>query len=200
MGRIAVDVVLLPDQPMTQWALHINKELVARCGSELVLGEEACLPHVSLAMGCLDERGIGSVQEILPRLAATTPPGQLNAIGIRISTNAQDKSTSLLEIEISDELMALHERVMREVGPLFSHDVTESMIAGEPAAESTLDWIRNYPEKAAFERFSPHITLGYGRAETGDAFPMSFGASRLALCHVGNHGTCRRLIISVDLP
>jgi 2'-5' RNA ligase len=199
MTRIAVDVVLLPDQAMTRWAIAINGELVRQYGSEIVLSERTCLPHISLAMGCLDEGDVDFVRVLLQRLAKETPVRRLNATEILVSTNSRGEQTSLLEIERTDGLQALHEAVMQEVEPFFSQDVTEAMIAGDTVAESTLEWIRDYPQKAAFERFSPHITLGYGQAKTDDSFPIPFMVSQLALCHVGNHGTCRKVLASVSL-
>jgi len=197
--RMATDVVLLPDQTMTRWVIRINRELVRRYDSEIVLSETTCLPHISLAMGCIDERDIDSIRERLQRLAGERPVTQLNATGICIAANSRGEHTSLLEIERTDDLQALHEVVMREVEPFFSHGVTQAMIADDTVAESTLEWIRDYAQKAAFERFSPHITLGYGRAKTDATFPIPFTASQLALCRMGNHGTCRKVILSARL-
>lgn len=199
MGRIAVDVVLLPDRAMTEWAMKTNRELVRQYGSEIVLGEKTCLPHISLAMGCAEERDIDSIRERLQGLAKETPVKWLHATGILVSTNLRGEQTSLLEIERTDSLQALHEAAMREVEPFFSYDVTDTMIADDAVAESTLEWIRDYRQKAAFERFSPHVTLGHGKAKTDDLFPMPFTASQVALCHLGNHGTCRKVLATVGL-
>ncbi len=197
--RIATDVALFPDRGMTRWVVEINRELVRQFSSEIVLSEETCLPHISLAMGCMDERDVDSIRKLLQRLAKEMPVRQLNATGILVSTNSRGAYTSLLEIERTDDLQALHEAVMRDVEPLFNHDVTEAMVAGDAVAESTLEWIRDYPQKAAFERFSPHITLGHGKAGTDAPFPIPFTASQLALCHVGNYGACHKVLASVSL-
>jgi hypothetical protein len=83
--------------------------------------------------------------------------------------------------------------------PYFRRDVTEEMIYGEEeVAQTTLDWIENYAEKAAFGNFMPHITIGYGDAEE-EMLPITFRASRLALCHLGNHCTCRKVLAAVNL-
>ena len=58
MGRKAVDVVLLPSEQMMDKAIEANGELVKRFGGKIVLNRENCLPHISLAMGCVDERDI----------------------------------------------------------------------------------------------------------------------------------------------
>ena len=65
MGRIAVDVVLLPDETMTDKAIEMNAKLVKQFGSEIVLHKEKCLPHISLAMGCIDEEDITFIEKVL---------------------------------------------------------------------------------------------------------------------------------------
>jgi len=82
-----------------------------------------------------------------------------------------------------------------------SCDVTAGMICGdEEAAPSTLAWIRDYRRKAAFAAFFPHITIGYGVVTEPMMFPMDFVAPQLALCHLGNHGTCRKVLASMPMP
>jgi hypothetical protein len=72
------------------------------------------------------------------------------------------------------------------------------MVYGGRPVESTLQWIRDYPENSSFENFFPHITIGYGQMENISS-PIEFTASALALCHLGNHCTCRDVLISIDL-
>jgi hypothetical protein len=106
---------------------------------------------------------------------------------------------SVFEVEKTKELQALHEKVMEKIQPHFSSIVTSDMIYGdEDVAETTLEWIKSYREKASFTRFSPHITIGYGQAQE-QGFPIKFTASKLALCHLGNHCTCRKILASIEL-
>jgi hypothetical protein len=88
---------------------------------------------------------------------------------------------------------------MADLASWFTQDVTEAMVLDEAVAPSTLDWIRTYPEKAAYENFRPHITIGYGRLPATAALPIPFVVTRLALCHLGNHCTCRRTLLSHEL-
>jgi hypothetical protein len=117
----------------------------------------------------------------------------------RTSTNSRGEIVSVFEIKKTKELQSLHEKAMKKVELFFSYDVTEDMIYDADVAESALLWIKNYPEKASFANFLPHITIGYGRIENVPSFPIEFNASRLAVCHLGNHCTCRKILISVDL-
>jgi hypothetical protein len=150
-------------------------------------------------MGCVDERDVPSIGHVLQTIAMENPLGDLMVAGIRTSTNAKGEKVSVFEIDRTKELQALHEKVMGKLTPYFTHDVTADMIYGdEDVAETTLHWIRNYPQKAGFANFFPHITIGYGRIEQQMSGVM-FRPSKLALCHLGNHCTCRKVLASVDL-
>ncbi|MHC4555765.1 MAG: hypothetical protein ACYTFW_01205 [Planctomycetota bacterium] len=207
MVKIAVDVVLLPSEDMTDKAIEANRELLKKYPDKIVLDKENCLPHISLAMGCIDESNITDIEKILQIIAEKCSLGQLHVINIPAGTNSSDETVSVLQIEKTETLQSLHEEVMQRLAPYFSYDVKAEMVLSPPtASESTLLWIKNYPEKSSFENFFPHITIGYGQINdfspgSGQAWalPIKFAASKLALCHLGNHCTCRKILASAEL-
>ena len=199
MGQIAVDVVLLPDEAMTNRAIEINRRLITNGRPEIVLSKKDCLPHISLAMGCVDETDVLAIRKRLESLARKTSVRQLQVVGVVASVNSRGEMTSLLDVNKAEELQAFHEQVMQEMTPFFRYDVSAAMIYDEVVAETTLDWIGTYPQKAGYEHFRPHITIGYGQVPAGLFFPIPFAVTRLALCHLGNHCTCRRVLADVDL-
>ncbi len=87
---------------------------------------------------------------------------------------------------------------MAEMKPFFSYEVTDAMFYDDIVDPSSVEWVRSYPEKASHESFHPHITLGYGRAKPSFSLPVTFGAAGLALCHLGNHCTCRRILVRAE--
>jgi len=199
MSKIAVDVVLLPSDEMMDKTIRANAELVETFDKKIVLNKENCLPHISLAMGCIDERDIAPIGRLLELAARECPLGELTVTGIRTSTNARGEKVSVFEVEKTRDLQLLHEKIMKKMMPYFSCDVTGEMIYGdEEVAETTLQWVKNYRKKAGLENFFPHITIGFGEIES-EAFPTTFTASKLALCHLGNHCTCRQILASVEL-
>jgi 2'-5' RNA ligase len=199
MAEIAVDVVLLPSEEMADKAIAANKELQKQYADKIVLDKENCLPHISLAMGCIDGRDIADIETVLQTIAEQSSLGQLSVIGIHTSENSAGEKVSLFQIEKTEALQSLHEEVMRRLAPYFSYDVRADMVLSPPkASESTLAWIKNYPENSSFDRFFPHITIGYGEINEL-SFPIEFAASKLALCHLGNHCTCRKILASVEL-
>lgn len=115
MARIAADVVLLPDEAMTDRIIEINKQISREYSAEIVLNRENCLPHVSLAMGCVEPWDIDAIRNVLERLARETPARQLTATGIQ---RADSQKATILEIEWTQELQRLHERIMDEMEPL----------------------------------------------------------------------------------
>ena len=199
MAKIAVDIALLPSEGMTNQAIKANKELMRQCPGRIVLDKESCLPHISLAMGCVDEQDIPDIEIILQKIAKKYHPGQLSVLGINIGTNSLGEKVSSFEVKKTERLLLLHEEIMRRMTPYFSHDVTVEMVLSPPmAGESTLLWIKNYPGKSAFDNFFPHITIGYGQVDDF-SFTAEFTASKLAICHLGNHCTCRKILAAVEL-
>jgi mannose-6-phosphate isomerase-like protein (cupin superfamily) len=191
MGQIAVDVVLLPDEAMTSQAIELNRRLITNSRPEMVLSRKDCLPHISLAMGSIDEADV--------TLARKTSVRQLRIVGVVASVNPRGETTSLLDVDRTEELQALHEKVMQEMMPFFRYKVSQAMIHDDVVTGTTLDWIQTYPQKAAYEHFRPHITIGCGQAPAGLSLPISFRVTRLALCHLGNHCTCRKVLAAADL-
>jgi len=199
MAKIAVDIVLLPSEEVTNQAIEANKGLLKQYADRIVLDKEKCLPHISLAMGCMDERDITNIEKFLQSIAEKYNPGQLSIIGINTGTNSLGEKVSAFEVKKTERLLSLHKQVMRRTTPYLSYDVTAEMVLSPPkAGESTLLWIKNYPEKSAFENFFPHITIGYGQIEDF-SFSAEFTASKLALCHLGNHCTCRKVLATAEL-
>jgi len=198
MAKIAVDVVLLPSEEVTNQAIETNKELLKQYDDRIILDKENCLPHISLAMGCINERDIVNIEKILPTFAGKYNPGQLNIIGINTGINSLGEKVSAFEVKKTERLLSLHKQVMRKMTPYFSYDVSAEMVFCPPiACESTLLWIRHYPEKSAFENFFPHITIGYGQVDKF-SFTAEFTASKLALCRLGNHCTCRKVLAAAE--
>jgi hypothetical protein len=192
--------VVLPDEAVAELAVRLNGALVREYDSPIVLDPETCVPHVSLAMGGINTTAVEPVGERLRRITRLAPVATLDVTGIAVATNSRGETVSSFAVKRTEDLQALHEAVMTDVGPLLSHDVNESMVYDGVATEGTLAWIRDYPDKAAHDLFFPHITLGYGKASTAMTFPIPFLAVRLALCHLGNHCTCRKVLASVPFP
>jgi hypothetical protein len=72
------------------------------------------------------------------------------------------------------------------------------VFGNETVNKSTLLWIENFPAESVYEKFFPHITLGYGQT-TLENLPIDFKVPKIALCQLGNHCTCRKVLASAEL-
>ncbi|MFH1370814.1 MAG: hypothetical protein ABII09_05955 [Planctomycetota bacterium] len=197
MSGIAVDVVLLPEEAMVDLAITANTELVKESGSKIVLNKNDCLPHISLAMGCIDSRDVARIGESL-RPIVDIAPRRLKLAGIQKSTNISGEIVSVFQVERTEQLQIFHERIYNILKPFFTQDIAEDMIAGGQASASTLEWIRNYFVKSGYSNFSPHITAGYG--DLSDLpLPRDFAVENLAIYHLGNHCTCAKILWSAEI-
>jgi hypothetical protein len=199
MPRLAVDIVLLPSEPMTDRVIEVNRELVQRSGKKIVLDRTCCLPHISLCMGVLKEKDLRAVSRILARIAEQTAPLTLTAVRLTARADSNEEMVSGFEIKPTKEIKQIHETVMAETAKFLTHKATPAMLAPPPPfSDGTFQWIKNYPFESSFSKFRPHITAGFGEA-LRVTLPIRFTAPTLALCHLGNHCTCRKILTSVSV-
>lgn len=198
MTKIAVDIVLLPSEEIMDKAISANRELLKQYPDKIILNKENCLPHISLAMGCIKQTQIPDAREILNSIAENYSSETLKIIGFSTSINSIGEKVTVAIIEKALFLQSLHEVVMTKLARYLSYDITEKMLLDEKIDESTLLWIKNFTENSGFKKYYPHITLGYGQLENFP-FPGNCKVSKLAMCHLGNHCTCRKILLSIVL-
>ncbi|MHC4222120.1 MAG: 2'-5' RNA ligase family protein [Planctomycetota bacterium] len=199
MHRKAVDIVLLPPKVISDKAVEANRKLTQQFDNPIVLDNQNTLPHISLAMGCIEENDLTSIEKILANITQQHPIAPLQITGIQIATTSVGQKISAYLIGKTKNLQRLHETIMTELKPYFTYEVTADMLfSNEEIAQTTLNWIKTYPQNSSFKNFWPHITIGYGQI-TGTDFPITFRPKKLATCHLGNHCTCKKILNSIQL-
>lgn len=200
MRALAVDVVLLPPPGFRDAAIALNRALRGEPDRPIVLDASRCLPHVSLAMGCVREDDIPAVAAIIQTIAAARARVELVPSGFHVRSSQTGSVVTSVELERTHALYALHDAVMRAVEPFFTGEARPEMfVAPDSLAPSTLRWVSEYAAAASFARFWPHVTLGMGALPDGAALPAGGPSSRVALCHLGPHGTCRHVLFDTSL-
>jgi 2'-5' RNA ligase len=183
---------------MTEAAIEANHWLVEEFDSPIVLGRERYRPHISLAMGCIDERDLPDIEAVLCQIANETTLPRLEVSGLETSESFSGNKVSVLAIERKEELQKLHEDVTAGLRSYLGHEAAEEMVWGDKASGSTLAWIKNYAQNSSYENFRPHITIGYGQL-IRPKYPLEFGANTLALCHLADHCTCRAILATFSI-
>lgn len=199
MLKLAVDIVLIPSDIMMDKVIEINKSLVTDYGSDIVLNKRDCLPHISLFMGVINPEDIKAIKAELAGAAEKFSSENLEVESLSVTANFNGRKTSAFTLKKAEGIQGFHEDVAGRMQKYFSREVSAEMFfSPDSVNESSIDWVSSFPEKSSFELYWPHITLGYGEARNVE-LPIRFSPSKLALCHLGNHCTCRKILTSIDL-
>ncbi len=191
---VALDVaILLPSETATSVEL-LNKQLKA--APEGFRFDDRHLPHISLVQQFSPTNELNAIQETIRRVIWDHPPFELTLVAA--STN---ETTASLTVTPSSELKTLHRRLMDQlatfdvgVGDNSAFSSLDNNLADSPRPRD-IRWVSQFRTEAAYEAYSPHITLGIGTL--GAKFPKTtFTASVLALCKLGRFCTCQEVLAS----
>ena len=103
MPKFAIDVVVLLDAKMTDKAVEVSKLQSEKVNDKILLNSENCLPHISLAMGVIDENDIEEASGILNKIAAQFQTLKLKADKYYNNTTPKGNVLSEFTIEIVPE-------------------------------------------------------------------------------------------------
>ena len=197
MGKIAVDVILLPPKEVMEKVIKINRKLIEQGNDEILLDTENCIPHLSLSMGVIDEAHLHKLNNVLKEVSKEFLPLKLTMDRIDVSTTPDNQKISSFSLQKDESLKKLHESIMDKSKDLFIDETpVESVVSPPQANNLTISWIKNYRRTSAFDNFNPHITLGFGSANWNES-PMSSEYGELGIAHLGNYCTCRKIIAKV---
>jgi hypothetical protein len=199
MKKIAINVVILPPDPVRDLALEWNHMLCKAQPTNIALGKFQYLPHISLVMGCILAEQLDHANRVLQSIATRHRALELQVPNIRPFSTASGNKVITFDIMLSPQLAALHETIVNEFRPLLTQDADDDAINDSPPISSdALEWINHYIPDQCFDRFWPHITVGFGDPPVTFQ-PISFQGSRLAICHLGNYCTCRTILSETAL-
>jgi hypothetical protein len=192
--KYAADIVLIPPLPIAERIVQSNNEDFTKQQTSVRLGFEDYVPHLSLVMGIIDtgneKKVIDEINNIVSSIA-------------KIELAVAHTNNPWITISRTKELMELHTVLMEKVYAVFERGGTTEMYhrtdPGEIIDPSILTWINEFDSKYSLDNFNPHITSWTKSEKERDQMPKTFTSSTLALYHLGNYNTCRRLIHSWQL-
>ena len=199
MRNFAVNVAILPPDPIMNLAIQWNRELLKTQPTNIKLSKSHYLPHISMAMGCLREDRLGPARSLLQSIADRCQVFEMNMPRMQTVKAKSGESIITFDILLNQELRALHESIVNAFKPLLTQDANEAAINdAPPIASDALEWINQYIPNQCFDKFWPHITVGFGEAFPNFQ-PITFQGSHLAICHLGNYCTCTTILAEAYL-
>jgi 2'-5' RNA ligase len=186
---LALDVAVLPPPDVTARAVALSAALpVDSSESDVLRLDHEHLAHVTLMQLFARANELDQVLARVDDAVHGVGPLMLRASGAGQATN-----TIWLAIDKAQPLVELHERLMEALRGLERPDGSTAAFFGDDARMRDVLWVAGYRLKSSFHHFEPHITLGHGSAPPAVA-PFAFRADTVAICHLGRHCTCRRVL------
>lgn len=198
--KLAVDIVILPPEDVIDKLISINQEAGAKNEAWGSLGKDDFLPHISMAMGGIEQNNLETVKSIVEEIAKKFNPILIELNELYYSEMADGARMYCMRAKNSAELQQLHEGLMNALKQYFSYDCTKGTLCSKADEKVTEpDYINNFATLYSFENFDPHITTRTKTAYGQEVLPLKFVATKLAACHVGIMTTCRKELFAVDL-
>ncbi len=189
----AVDVALLPTPDLRRRLIAINSTLAPPpAGFHF---DSTHLAHLTLAQQFIRHDDIERLSRAIGRTLQGHRPLTVTTTEVSVGGTA-----STLGVERTAAVMDLHRHLMDLLIPFGTDEggVEAFEADGDTPRDADVAWVRDFRERAAYERFSPHWTLGVGGVPTpGDA--QTSVASDVALLSLGRFCACRRVLASWTL-
>jgi len=186
---IAIDIVLLPPEEIWEWAVDLSRDIREQNPESAILLDDTHLPHITLVQACVDN--LDEVVKAIKDSLANIRPLPLNVDCAMVDENG----TAGLNIAITKELQQLHNDLMSSIEKFRGTVDSEAFYLDndQTVSRGTLDWVKNFTQHAGYEKYVPHITLGEINS-LPKVEPKKFIADRIAVCHLGNYCTCRKIL------
>jgi|GEM_PF-3824737 2'-5' RNA ligase len=181
----ALDIVLLPSKDLWNELLEINSHLE----EDWIDFKSGCVPHLTLAMGAVEEDAIISLWE---RISEDFASLTLKPEGV-VCFPRIESTLCHLKFAASEELRKLHDRAVSEMHRFQKTLPERHMFYKGEAGEGTVSYARSFLDDFSGEKFDPHMTLGYGDSDY-EMKKDNYTFSKLAICQLGDHNTCRDVL------
>ena len=112
MKKIAINVVILPPDPVMDLVLEWNHMLCKTRPTNITLGKLQYLPHISIVMGCIRTDQLDHANGMLQSIATQHRTLELQVPDIRTVSTASGNQVISFDIMLTQELAALHESIV----------------------------------------------------------------------------------------
>ncbi|PLX28655.1 hypothetical protein C0581_01275 [Candidatus Parcubacteria bacterium] len=200
MSKIAIDIALLPPDGVMDICVELSQNFPDKSGRS-PLNKVDNLPHISLFMGMVEENELNACINELEKLVKNiySFEGHITEL---VEPEDKKDTAFYFRIEKSEKLNNLHKILIEGLSKYFPKQSTKNMYFGYPDEnidEQTFFWVDNYITGSSLEKFNPHITLKGCAKPTSPKLPITFQANRIALCHLGDYCTCRKILYETRL-
>lgn len=194
MSKISLDIALLPSDDVMEMCIDLANKAYERRETPFPKSKTERAPHISVLMGCMEENDFKKAAEKTKEVLRNFKPLNLELIGV---------IEEVILVSKTDEIVKLQNQLIKHVDPLLTHDCALESLLEEEDYEFTEDsklYANTYLQDSTFENFIPHITTHNPQMEKENLnFPIKFTADRMVICHMGDRGTCKKILREYNL-
>ena len=189
MAKIAIDIVLIPSKDISEKMISMSHQLFDENRNDIVLlNPKTCIPHISLAMGCVEKEDLDKIAEKVKKISSKMFP-----LNLKFSEGYVFDEIFGLVIEKSLKIQELHEHIVNALNPYLKTATRGALYQNPKPTEKTIQWVMKYNDDCTFANFFPHLTIGQGELKNIN-LPIRFTTYDIAICHLGRYCTCRKIL------
>lgn len=182
---IAVDVVFLFPEEINDICKQLNNDSNKEKYPSF---ENGYNPHITLGMGSIL---LEKIDDFKNELALIIKSIEFPEIKI---TDFEPQKYNCFNLEVSKELRVIHNSIVDLLLKYNAGTVSKENFFEMDEVSSLIDWVNNFQENSARDKYHPHITLGIGEKDVSLQFPIFFTPQSIGFFHLGVHGTCKKLL------
>ncbi len=202
----AIDVLINPDEATIKRAREVNKRMLESMPEGWVL-DDTHQPHITTLQRYVRTAELAQVYEAVENTVADTDMASLSYQVVKIAHadwGFPGYGPTVLQVQVSPPVLDFQARLVAAVAPFTeSGGAADAFVAdpGEVISPTIIKWVEDYvPAQIGEGNYFPHLTVGVAKfddlkvIEAEPFEPSAVHAAGVAVYHLGNNGTARKLL------
>lgn len=202
----AIDILVDPDEAAIERARVVNARLLKTFPDGWAL-DATHVPHITTLQRYVRTADLDHVHDAVETTVGETDMASLDYKVIKIAHTDwgfPGYGPTVLLVEVGPQVIDFQAKLVAAVAPFVESGGTAAAFVADPGeviSPTIIDWVEKYvPAQIGKGNYLPHITVGAAKfddlkiieAEPFDAFAVH--PASLAVYHLGNNGTARKLL------
>jgi hypothetical protein len=202
----AIDVLINPDEATIERAREVNARMLKSMPEGWVL-DDTHQPHITTLQRYVRTAELDQVYDAVEKTIADSDMASLSYEVVKIAHadwGFPGYGPTVLQVQVSEEVLDFQAKLVAAVAPFVESGGTAAAFMADPGEEispTIIKWVEAYvPAQIGEGNYFPHLTVGVAKfddlkvIEAEPFEPSPVHAAGVAVYHLGNNGTARKLL------
>lgn len=196
MTKIAIDIVLIPDDETIKICKEINKNLTP----EIDFNNTWKTPHISLLMWVMDQWNLEQISEIVSEIWKSNLTIEFTWVVEDHFSQSRKINILSMKLEKSKIILDIVSALQEKIEPLLEYEnIDKNMFFhSDMINQWSLNWVKNFNTKSLSDR-GEHITLGIWESEQHVWKSYLWSSCRIAIYQLSDNCTCENKLFEFAL-